>query len=191
MVRGWTPGMTPRYNSLPQQKKFRHDNTIRFDISDIMIVAWETSAWYNRKSAEICGFKSVIHEPPAFIYGLLDNAFCITSFILIIRFKFCQWGSYDFLDLVKKSVIKKIRVGLPKFSEVNWLYDSKKSGISHWNRIGIDKSSSVIGELWFFEVTSNCIESWLKPSIKPNQEFPLRKPISACSIFKAHMPSKI
>ena len=29
MVRGWTPGMTPRYNSLPRQKKFRHDNTIR------------------------------------------------------------------------------------------------------------------------------------------------------------------
>ena len=27
MVRGWTPGMTPRYNSLPRQKKFRHDNT--------------------------------------------------------------------------------------------------------------------------------------------------------------------
>ena len=27
MVRGWTPGMTPRNHSLPRQKKFRHDNT--------------------------------------------------------------------------------------------------------------------------------------------------------------------
>ena len=27
--RGWTPSMTPRYNSLPEKKKFRHDNTIR------------------------------------------------------------------------------------------------------------------------------------------------------------------
>ena len=29
MTRGWTPGMTPGYDSLPRQKKFRHDNTIR------------------------------------------------------------------------------------------------------------------------------------------------------------------
>ena len=43
MVRGWTPGMTPRYNSLPRQKKFRHDNTIRNtiicqNVGDIMLM---------------------------------------------------------------------------------------------------------------------------------------------------------
>ena len=46
-----------------------------------MIVAWTTLALYNRKSVQICGFISVIHEPPIFIYGLLDNAFCNTGFI--------------------------------------------------------------------------------------------------------------
>ena len=46
-----------------------------------MIVAWTTLALFNRKSVQICGFISVIHEPPIFIYGLLDNAFCNTGFI--------------------------------------------------------------------------------------------------------------
>ena len=32
MVRGWTSGMMPRYNSLPRQKKFWHDNTIREEL---------------------------------------------------------------------------------------------------------------------------------------------------------------
>ena len=39
MVRGWTPGMTPRYNSLPRQKKFRHDNTIR------SLTIWTEEKW--------------------------------------------------------------------------------------------------------------------------------------------------
>ena len=29
MVRGWTPGMTPRYDSILQQKMFRHDIGVR------------------------------------------------------------------------------------------------------------------------------------------------------------------
>ena len=60
-----------------------------------MIVAWETLAWYNRKSVQICGFKSVIHEPPTIIYGLLDNAFWNTSFISLKCF---QWGRNVFRE---------------------------------------------------------------------------------------------
>ena len=70
--RGWTPSMTPRYNSLPEKNKFRHDNTIRVKKHNIWI--WNkqnhrleimTSVWFVHHNATM--FFSVVLKLAAIV----------------------------------------------------------------------------------------------------------------------------
>ena len=92
MVRGWTPGMTPRYDSILQQKIFRHDIGVRASskgkgveivektlhvilivlIVENQLVTWLLNHFFNRKKMDVTGISSNYAQIIRFLYVIIE-----------------------------------------------------------------------------------------------------------------------